>query len=253
MNIKETREIKGLTQQDVSDILAIPKRTIEAWESGARKAPEYVERLINEKLLSLTRKQIENEKKYIVVEFEKGCEEKVIYTGSRTECNSYEDFKRKGLKNEDLLLKDYATCKLTTYEQDQERAHQLMAYASTLSQSEKKAVVKIGDKEYAKFIMDFNKKYYNPEKEIKILKNSFDKSINFTDLNKAKNYYLSSDEQLAELLDPDNYCGSDFESYKKKVLEREKEIKEAESLEELADILTRTSDWADNGSQWYVE
>lgn len=47
-----------LSQAKMSELLKIPKRTIENWESGTSKPPEYVETLIVEKLLN-----IETEKK----------------------------------------------------------------------------------------------------------------------------------------------------------------------------------------------
>lgn len=53
MTIKEARTKAGMTQKEVSDLLGIPLRTIENWETGQRKCPDYVERLIVEKLLSL--------------------------------------------------------------------------------------------------------------------------------------------------------------------------------------------------------
>lgn len=34
----------------MSELLGIPKRTIENWESGSRKCPEWAERLVVEKL-----------------------------------------------------------------------------------------------------------------------------------------------------------------------------------------------------------
>lgn len=74
-----------------------------------------------------------------------------------------------------------------------------------------------------------------------ILKNSFDKDINFDNLEEAKEYYLISEEQLKELGN-----GEDE-------VERNKEIESAESLEELADVLNKYSDICDNGSQWNVE
>ena len=46
MNIKEARQAAHLTQKELSERLNIPKRTIESWEEGTRKPPEYVERLI---------------------------------------------------------------------------------------------------------------------------------------------------------------------------------------------------------------
>ena len=50
MTIKEARISARLTQQQMSDLLEIPKRTIEEWERGTRTPPGYVEKLIVEKL-----------------------------------------------------------------------------------------------------------------------------------------------------------------------------------------------------------
>lgn len=44
--IKEARKAAGLTQQQMSDEMGIPKRTIENWDSGVSKCPEWAERLI---------------------------------------------------------------------------------------------------------------------------------------------------------------------------------------------------------------
>ncbi len=46
MTIKEARLSAGLTQQRMSEVFEIPKRTIENWEAGIRKPPAYVEKLI---------------------------------------------------------------------------------------------------------------------------------------------------------------------------------------------------------------
>lgn len=53
MTIKEARIAAGLTQKQMSDLFSIPLRTIESWEAEVRKPPEYVERLIVEKLISM--------------------------------------------------------------------------------------------------------------------------------------------------------------------------------------------------------
>ena len=53
--IKEARQAAGLTQQAMSELLGIPKRNIENWEGGQRKPPTWAERLIVEKLESLSR------------------------------------------------------------------------------------------------------------------------------------------------------------------------------------------------------
>ncbi len=46
MTIKEARLNAGLTQDQMSDIFKIPKRTIENWDAGVRRPPSYVERLV---------------------------------------------------------------------------------------------------------------------------------------------------------------------------------------------------------------
>lgn len=53
-DFKKARNAAGLTQQQMSDIFKIPKRTIENWESGQRTPPEYVKILVIEKLQSLS-------------------------------------------------------------------------------------------------------------------------------------------------------------------------------------------------------
>lgn len=44
--IKEIREYSGLSQAKFSEKYGIPKRTIENWESGSRKCPDYVVALL---------------------------------------------------------------------------------------------------------------------------------------------------------------------------------------------------------------
>lgn len=73
-----------------------------------------------------------------------------------------------------------------------------------------------------------------------VLKNSFDKDINFYDLADAKQYYLTSEEQLIEL------------DYDENFVARNNEINNSESLEELADVLNIYSSICDNGSNWFV-
>lgn len=56
LTIKEARLAAGLTQQQMSDLLEIPKRTIEDWERGIRTPPAYVEKLIVDKLNNISKK-----------------------------------------------------------------------------------------------------------------------------------------------------------------------------------------------------
>ena len=46
MKIKDERLKLGLTQQQLADLTGIPFRTIQNWEGGQRKCPEYVEKLL---------------------------------------------------------------------------------------------------------------------------------------------------------------------------------------------------------------
>lgn len=65
---------------------------------------------------------------------------------------------------------------------------------------------------------------------MKELRNRFDKDAQFDDLAKAKKYYMPNQEAL----------------------EYAEEIANAETLEELADVLNRYSDIYGDGSEFYV-
>lgn len=55
--IKEARLNAGLTQKAMSDIMGIPKRSIENWEAGSRQCPEWAERLIIAELERIAEKK----------------------------------------------------------------------------------------------------------------------------------------------------------------------------------------------------
>lgn len=55
--VREARVYAGLTQAKMSELLGIPKRTIENWETGSRKCPEWAERLVVEKLESIAERR----------------------------------------------------------------------------------------------------------------------------------------------------------------------------------------------------
>ncbi len=48
--IRSAREKAGLTQKGMSKALGIPLRTIEDWDRGTRKPPEWAENLILKEL-----------------------------------------------------------------------------------------------------------------------------------------------------------------------------------------------------------
>lgn len=53
-SLKTARKKAGITQQVMADRMLIPKRTIEAWETGDRTPPPYVQRFVLNELLSLS-------------------------------------------------------------------------------------------------------------------------------------------------------------------------------------------------------
>ncbi len=69
MKIREIRDVTGLTQVEFAKKCNIPKRTIENWESGHSKCPDYIpallERCITQNLyvIPLTREPIKNLRK----------------------------------------------------------------------------------------------------------------------------------------------------------------------------------------------
>lgn len=50
MTFKELRQQSGMTQKAFAEYFEIPKRTIESWDMGERKCPEYLLKLMEYKL-----------------------------------------------------------------------------------------------------------------------------------------------------------------------------------------------------------
>ena len=53
MLIKEIRTARSLTIQQFSELTGIPRRTIEDWEAGRRKPPEWLPKMIQAFLSTL--------------------------------------------------------------------------------------------------------------------------------------------------------------------------------------------------------
>ena len=51
MTIEEARKQQGMSRREVSEWLEIPYRTLTNWENGERSCPDYIEKLIVEKIL----------------------------------------------------------------------------------------------------------------------------------------------------------------------------------------------------------
>lgn len=64
--LKEARKIAGLTQQMMSDILGIPKRTIGNWETGSSSPVDWAEPMIYHTLMRLAEIMVDH--RYIVVD-----------------------------------------------------------------------------------------------------------------------------------------------------------------------------------------
>jgi DNA-binding transcriptional regulator YiaG len=50
MTFKELRKLSGMTQKQFYEYFGIPRRTLENWEAGANKCPEYLLHLMEYKL-----------------------------------------------------------------------------------------------------------------------------------------------------------------------------------------------------------
>lgn len=59
MTIKEARIKAGLTQRAMTDLLLIPYRTVQDWESRKHNPPIYVEKLVIDKLLQIAEQSAE--------------------------------------------------------------------------------------------------------------------------------------------------------------------------------------------------
>jgi DNA-binding transcriptional regulator YiaG len=52
--LKEARNVSGLSQAKLAEAIEVPRRTIEDWEVNRRTPPSYVQKLILEKVKSLS-------------------------------------------------------------------------------------------------------------------------------------------------------------------------------------------------------
>lgn len=60
--VKALRERMGMTQQQFGDYFEIPKRTLQDWEGGKRKIPEYLLKLMEFKVDVDEKNKSEDEK-----------------------------------------------------------------------------------------------------------------------------------------------------------------------------------------------
>lgn len=84
---------------------------------------------------------------------------------------------------------------------------------------------------------------------MKELRNNVDTEVAFTDLQKAKNWYLPEENVPCS---KEEYLGDDYEEFCKGFAEYKQEIQGAGTLEELADVLNRYSGTYDDGREYTV-
>lgn len=82
------------------------------------------------------------------------------------------------------------------------------------------------------------------------LRNKYDTEISFDNLAEAKSYFLPKEEIPCE---PEKFSGENYESFCTAFKAYKTEIKAANNLEELADVLNRYSDEFGNGSEYYTK
>lgn len=60
ITIKEARKLAKLSQQKMFDVIGIPKRTVQEWESGRRLPEVYIEKLVVKELLKIAEENKES-------------------------------------------------------------------------------------------------------------------------------------------------------------------------------------------------
>lgn len=85
----------------------------------------------------------------------------------------------------------------------------------------------------------------------KFIKNNINDEIEFNNINKAKKYIVRQKEYVANY--KDEYIGENLESYIEQYQDYILEIVDADTMEELCDVLNKYTDTFGNGSQWYIK
>ncbi len=94
MTIKETRELKGLTQKELSNITGIPFRTIQNWENGiSQPSPFTQSSIINRIEEYKTPQELEEQGKARAALVEKGRQVGYMYKNIYKDCEQYDKLK----------------------------------------------------------------------------------------------------------------------------------------------------------------
>ena len=85
----------------------------------------------------------------------------------------------------------------------------------------------------------------------KFIKNNINDEIEFNNINKAKKFIVRQKEYVAN--NKDEYIGENYELYIEQYQNYMLEIVDADTMEELCDVLNKYTDTFGNGSQWYIK
>ena len=85
----------------------------------------------------------------------------------------------------------------------------------------------------------------------KFIKNNINDEIEFNNINKAKKFIVRQKEYVAN--NKDEYIGENYESYIEQYQDYMLEIVDADTMEELCDVLNKYTDTFGNGAQWYIK
>ena len=85
----------------------------------------------------------------------------------------------------------------------------------------------------------------------KFIKNNINYEIEFNNINKAKKFIVRQKEYVAN--NKDEYIGENYELYIEQYQNYMLEIVDADTMEELCDVLNKYTDTFGNGSQWYIK
>lgn len=87
---------------------------------------------------------------------------------------------------------------------------------------------------------------------MKELRNTHDKSIDYSSLEEAKGYFACDISEAAKAEASEDFIGQDFESYWQEYVQYAQGIESAETLEQLCEALNWGTDKFDNGSIYYI-
>lgn len=87
---------------------------------------------------------------------------------------------------------------------------------------------------------------------MKELRNTHDRSIDYSSLEEAKGYFACDISVEARAEASEDFIGKDFESYWQEYVQYAQDIDSAETLEQLCEVLNRETDRFDNGSSYYI-